>query len=43
MLGLAGMSAYARELDEALGRDTVPDGAEDAQFVARLEQLVRAA
>jgi signal transduction histidine kinase/DNA-binding NarL/FixJ family response regulator len=43
MLGLADMSAYASELDEALGRDNVPDGAEYARFMARLEQLVRAA
>ena len=43
MLGLADMSAYASELDEALGRDNVPDGTEYARFMARLEQLVRAA
>ena len=41
MLGLADMSAYAGKLDEALGR--APDGAEYAQFMARLEQLVQAA
>ena len=43
MLGLADMSAYASELDEALGRDNVSDGTEYARFMAKLEQLVRAA
>ena len=43
MLGLSDMSAYASELDEVLGRDNAPDGDEYAQFMARLEQLVRAA
>ena len=43
MLGLADMSAYASELDEVLGRDNAPDGAEYALFMARLERLVRAA
>ncbi len=43
MLGLAEMSAYAGELNEALGRDNAPEGDQYAQFMARLEQLVRAA
>ena len=43
MLGLANVSVYASELDEALARDNVADGAEYAQFMATLEQLVRAA
>ena len=43
MLGLEDMSAYATELNEALGRDNAPGGDEYAQCMARLEQLVRAA
>jgi CheY-like chemotaxis protein/HPt (histidine-containing phosphotransfer) domain-containing protein len=43
MLGLANMSICARELDEALCGENVQDAAEYAQFVVKLEQLVRAA
>ena len=43
MLGLANMSICARELDEALCREDVPNVAEYAQFMVNLERLVRAA
>lgn len=43
MLGLIEVSAFAKELDEVLGRDGIPTHADYAQFMARLEQLVRAA
>ena len=43
MLGLANISICASELDEALGRENVQDAAEYAQFMVKLEQLVRAA
>ena len=43
MLGLANISICASELDEALGRENVQDAAEYAQFMMKLERLVRAA
>jgi signal transduction histidine kinase/CheY-like chemotaxis protein len=43
MLGLANMSICARELDEALSRENVEDIAEYAEFMLKLEGLLRAA
>ena len=43
MLGLANVSVHASELDEAFARGNVAHRAEYAQFLATLEQLVRAA
>ena len=43
MLGLANISTCASELDEALARGNFSDGPEYAQFMTKLERLVRAA